>query len=90
MSEVFPLPLTDELKAFIEANSGDGSPYATADEFVRAVLRDRRDRQQLAQIREAVIEGYNDIEKGRTVTYKGSVRDVLREAGERGWLKDEA
>ena len=37
----FNLSLTDELRAFVDQNSGDGTLYATPSEFVRDVLREK-------------------------------------------------
>ena len=38
------LSLTDELRAFIDVNSGDGTLYATPSEFLRDVLREKKRR----------------------------------------------
>ena len=43
MSTTLNLSLTDELRAFVDQNSGDGTLYATPSEFVRNVLREKKD-----------------------------------------------
>lgn len=44
MSSSINLSLTDELRAFVDANSGDGTLYATPSEFVRDLLRQQKSR----------------------------------------------
>ncbi len=77
MGRTLNLSLTDELRAFVDENSGDGTLYATPSEFVRALLRDRKERQQAADIRDAILEGYQDAIAGRTVEFRGSLRELL-------------
>ena len=77
MARTLNLSLTDELRAFVDENSGDGTLYATPSEFVRALLRDRKERQQAAEIRDAILEGYQDALAGRTVEFRGSLRELL-------------
>ena len=43
------LSLTDELRAFVDANSGDGTLYATPSEFVRDLLRQQKVRQEAVE-----------------------------------------
>jgi len=50
------LSLTDELRAFVDRNSGDGTLYATPSEFVRDVLREKKELLEAAQIRDAILE----------------------------------
>ena len=80
MSSTLNLSLTDELRAFIDRNSGDGTLYATPSEFVRDVLREKIERMEAAQVRDAILEGYQDAISGRTVAYAGNLRDLLRKA----------
>ncbi|MCH8921701.1 MAG: hypothetical protein IIA67_00980 [Planctomycetes bacterium] len=77
MGRTLNLSLTDELRAFVDENSGDGTLYATPSEFVRALLRDRKERQQAAEIRDAILEGYQDAIAGRSVEFRGSLRELL-------------
>lgn len=78
MGRTLELSLTDELRDFIDRNSGDGTLYVTPSEFVRDVLRKKKERLEAAQIRDAILEGYQDAIQGRTVTYRGSLRELLR------------
>jgi antitoxin ParD1/3/4 len=80
MSSTLNLSLTDELRAFVDQNSGDGTLYATPSEFVRDLLREKKQRMEAAQIRDAIIEGYRDAAAGRTVEYKGDLRQLLRKS----------
>src|SRR5439155_22926145 len=59
------LSLTDELRAFVNRNSGDGTPYATPSEFLRDVLREKKERMEAAELRDGIVEGYRDLIKGR-------------------------
>jgi len=70
MSTTLNLSLTDELRAFIDQNSGEGTLYATPSEFVRNVLREKKERLEAAQIRDAILDGYQDAIQGRTVPYQ--------------------
>jgi len=80
MSSTLNLSLTDELRAFIDRNSGDGTLYATPSEFVRDVLREKIERMEAAQIRDAILEGYQDAISGRMFAYRGNLRELLRQA----------
>lgn len=80
MPSTFNLSLTDELRDFIEQNSGDGTLFATPSEFVRDVLREKKERLEAGRIREAIIEGYEDAIAGRTVEYRGNLRQLLKKA----------
>jgi len=82
MSTTLNLSLTDELRAFVDQNSGDGTLYATPGEFVRNVLREKKERLEAAQIRDAILDGYQDVIQGRTVPYRGDLRQLLRKAGD--------
>ena len=81
MSTTLNLSLTDELRAFIDRNSGDGTLYATPSEFVRDVLREKKERLEAAQIRDAILDGYQDAVQGRTVAYRGNLRQLMKKAG---------
>lgn len=81
MSTTLNLSLTDELRAFIDKNSGDGTLYATPSEFVRDVLREKKERLEAAQIRDAILDGYQDAIQGRTVPYQGNLRQLIKKAG---------
>jgi antitoxin ParD1/3/4 len=88
MASTINLSLTDELREFIDRNSGDGSDYSTASEFLRDVLRDKKQRQEIAALRDGVLRGYGDLVEGRFVEFTGSVKKALAEAKHRdqkGW-----
>jgi antitoxin ParD1/3/4 len=80
MSSTLNLSLTDELRAFVDENSGDGTLYATPSEFVRDLLRERKQRIEAAQVRDAILNGYQDAILGRTVPYLGNLRQLLKKA----------
>jgi antitoxin ParD1/3/4 len=77
MARSINLSLTDELRAFLDENSGDGTLFSTPSEFVRDLIRSRKDRQDAAALREAVLEGYMDARDGRTHEYTGDLRAML-------------
>jgi len=77
MTRSINLSLTDELRAFLDQNSGDGTLFSTPSEFVRALIREKKERQEAAALREAVLEGYDDVLHGRTVPYGGDLRKLL-------------
>ncbi|MFQ5489895.1 MAG: hypothetical protein ACE5GE_04155 [Phycisphaerae bacterium] len=90
MSRSLNLSLTDELRSFVDKNSGDGTLFATPSEFVRAVLRERKEREDAASLRASVLEGYQDINEGRAIEYEGSIRSLIKESRRRdksGWRK---
>ena len=78
MSSTLNLSLTDELRAFVDQNSGDGTLCTTPSEFVRDLLREKKMRLEAAQIREAILEGYQDAIQGRTVPYDGDLTGLLQ------------
>lgn len=78
MAHSLNLSLTDELRAFIDQNCGDGTLYATPSEFVRDVLRRHKAEQEAAQVRDAIIHGYQDAIAGRTVPFDGDLRSMLK------------
>lgn len=57
MNTTLRLSLSDELRAFVDRNSGDGTLYATASEFVCDVLREKNARIEADQIRDAKSRG---------------------------------
>lgn len=78
MAHTLNLSLTDELRAFIDQNCGEGTLYATPSEFVRDLLRQRKVQLEAAQVRDAIIEGYQDAIEGRTVAFEGNLRRLLK------------
>jgi Arc/MetJ-type ribon-helix-helix transcriptional regulator len=82
------LSLTNELRAFIDANCGDGTEYATPSEFLRDLIREKKAKKEAIALRGAVLEGYQDAIAGRLVHYSGNIRQTIAEAknsDEMGW-----
>ena len=79
MASSLNLSLTDELRAFVDDNSGDGTLYATPSEFMRDVLREKKQRLEAAKIRDSILVGYQDLIAGRSIEYQGSVREVIKQ-----------
>jgi antitoxin ParD1/3/4 len=77
MASSLNLSLTDELRAFVDENSGDGTLYATPSEFVRDVLRRHKAELEASKVREAIIDGYQDAIAGRVVDFDGDLRSAL-------------
>ena len=80
MASTINLSLTDELRSFIDSNCGDTGLYATPSEFLRDLLREKKERQEAAALRDGVLEGYHDLLEGKMVEFKGSIRDSLKKA----------
>ena len=74
MSSSLNLTLTDELRAFIDRNCGDGTLYATPTEFMRDVLREKKQRIEAAELRAGILEGYQDAITGRTSMFSGNLK----------------
>ncbi|MFO0914301.1 MAG: hypothetical protein U0795_15180 [Pirellulales bacterium] len=81
MANSLNLSLTDELRAFIDENCGDGTLYATPSEFVRDLLRQRKLQLEAERVRDAIIEGYEDAIAGRSFRFNGNLRSLLKKAG---------
>lgn len=79
MASTLNLSLTDELRAFVNENSGDGTLYATPSEFLRELLREKKHRIEAAKMRDSILAGYQDVIAGRTIEYQGSVRQVMQQ-----------
>ncbi len=77
MSSTLNLSLTDELRAFVDSSSGDGTLYATPSEFVRDLLRQRKAHEEATQVRQGILEGYQDALTGRTVEFKGDLKSLM-------------
>ena len=77
MARSINLSLTDELRAFLDQSSGDGTLFSTPSEFVRDLIREKKERQDAAALRQAVLQGYVDVRDGRTHAYAGDLRSML-------------
>ncbi len=80
MSTTLNLSLTDELRAFIDANCGDGTLYATPSEFVRDLLRQRKIQLDAESARDGILAGYRDAVDGRVVEFRGDLQSLLDKA----------
>lgn len=78
MATSLNLSLTDELKSFINNNSGDGTLYATPSEFVRDTLRKEKEKIEAAQLRDAILDGFQDVIAGKTRSFSGNLRADLK------------
>ena len=78
MGSTLNLSLTDELRSFVDSQSGDGTMYATPSEFVRDLIRKHQQQLEAERLRAGVIEGFQDAATGRVHRFKGSVRDLLK------------
>lgn len=83
MGSSINLSLTDELREFIDRNCGDGTLFATPSEFLRDLLREKKERMDGAAMLDAILEGYRDLIEGRVVEFKGDLRATLGEAQRR-------
>ena len=72
MANSLNLSLTDERRAFIDQNCGEGTLYATPSECVRDILRRHKLRLEAGEVRDAIVEGYHDALAGRTVASRSS------------------
>ena len=77
MSTTLKLRLTEELQAFVDENSGEGTPHATPNDFILDVLRDKKERLEAALVRDAILDGYGDAIQGDTVWHRGNLRQLL-------------
>ena len=77
MGSSIKLFLTDELCSFVNENSGDGSLYATPSEFVRDLIREKKQRQEAGRMRDSIIAGYQDAIEGRTHKFNGVLQTLL-------------
>ena len=78
MSSSINLSLTDELRSFIDEQSGDGTLYSTPSEFLRDVLRDKKERIEAAQLRDSILEGLQDIAGNKTTVFSGDLRADMK------------
>ncbi len=76
-SQSLNIPLTDKLKEFISNQSGSGTLYSTPSEYVRDLIRHDRDNKIAASLRSSIVEGYQDVIKGKTTKFSGDLRKDL-------------
>ena len=77
MGSSIKLFLTDELCSYVNENCGDGSLYATPSEFVRDLIREKKQRQEAGRMRDSIIAGYQDAIEGRTHKFNGDLQTLL-------------
>jgi len=88
MSKTLNVSLTDELRSFVDSNCGDRGLYATPSEFLRELLREKKDRQEAAALRDGVLAGYRDLKSGQTLEFTGDLSALLKTARakeKQGW-----
>ena len=79
MASSINLSLTDELRKFIDSNTGDGSLYSTPSEFLRSLLREKKERLEAAELRNSIVSAFNDAIAGKTVEFSGDlIKDMER------------
>ena len=88
MSSTLNLSLTDELKTFVQENSGSGTLYSTPSEFIRDAIRERKERMDAANLRTGILEGFQDAINGKIVEYNDNILDAITEVKNKektGW-----
>ena len=83
MANSINLSLTDELRNFIDQNTGEGSLYATPSEFLRQLIREKKERLEAAELRDAILDGYQDAIAGRTTAFSGNLKDDMKKFREK-------
>lgn len=78
MSSSINLSLTEELRTFVNQSAGDKTSFATPSEYLRHLIREDKDRQTAAQMRDAIIEGFQDAIAGRMTTFSGDLRTDMK------------
>jgi len=82
MSRFLKPTLTDELLAFVNKNWGDGTLFATPSEFVSDLLLQRKLQVEASRMRDAILDGYEDAIAGRTLEFKGNLRELLEQCSQ--------
>jgi antitoxin ParD1/3/4 len=72
------IPLTEEMKQFITNQTGDGTMYATPSEYVRDLIRHEREKQEAANVRSAILEGYQDAISGNMTDFSGNLLEDIK------------
>ncbi|MCB9202586.1 MAG: CopG family transcriptional regulator [Flavobacteriales bacterium] len=71
------IPLTDELKKFVVSQTGKGTLYSTPSEYVRDLIRHEAERKKASNLRNSIIEGYQDSINGNVVRFSGNLKSDL-------------
>lgn len=77
MGSTLNISLIDELRAHIDQNCGNGTFFSTPSEFARDLLRQKKLRQDAAEVRAGILEGYQDAADGRTTEFQGDLQNML-------------
>ena len=72
------LSLTDELREFMHKNTADDSLYATPSEFLRSLLREKKEKLESAELRQTIISGYQDAIAGRVQVFSGDLSQDMK------------
>ncbi len=76
----FNLSLTDELRGFLDEQTGAGTTFSTPSEYLRALIREKKARQEVAELRSVVLEGYADVKAGRDHRFDTDLKAMLSDA----------
>lgn len=74
MDHSLNIPLTSELRRYVDARANDSDVYATPDEFVRDLIR--KDRAQ--QVVGCIAQGLHEIRHGQAIAI--TAMDIFNEA----------
>lgn len=74
MGSSINLSLTDNLRSFIDEQSGDGTLYSTPSEFLRDILREKKESLEASQLRDSILEGLKDIAADKATDFSGDLR----------------
>jgi antitoxin ParD1/3/4 len=77
MSTTLNLSLTDELKKYLQRNSGEGTVYSTPSDYVRDLIRHDMEKKEISHIREKILSGLQDAVNGEMTEFTGDVRDIM-------------
>ncbi len=86
MGSSINLSLTDDLRSFIDDQSGDGTLYSTPSEFLRDILREKKERIEASQLRDSILEGLKDCSGNRLTEFSGDLRADMKNHNKNKWL----
>lgn len=78
MGSTLNLSLTDELRAFVDGQSADGTMYATPSEFARDLIPKHKPQIEAERLRTGVIQGFQDATDGRVHQFKVCAHDLMK------------
>ena len=78
MGSSINLSLTDDLRSFIDEQSGDGTLYSTPSEFLRDILREKKERLEASELRVSILEGLQDVTGNRVTEFSGDLRTDMK------------